>query len=341
MKIAFTIIALFLICYFVGSAIPFKYSLTNSIHEKYALSIVMGFLFMVCIYEIFYLPLFFIRASLKTLNIIYTVVILSLLFVGIYKNITNHFYYKKLDKKPSLLEIVLHIVMFLFITSQIVFFCTKCFHYGYASDDYAYATTTSLALYSNKIISSSSNEITLKFNAHYTLSCWEIWTTWPCWLFNNDVAVTLHLIISIFILVNVYLVYYLISNCLFKENDNKLLFMILSIYITWYGYYNWASISGQIIATPWYGRSIMFIVSVPLLLYFVITHKKELSEYRYFVIIDIFAGCCLSMTGMMTIGFSLFCIFLSFLTSKEYDYAKKTLILETIPSLFLLTYIIF
>lgn len=341
MKIAFTIIALFLICYFVGSAIPFKYSLTKSMHEKYALSIVMGFLFMVCIYEIFYLPLFFIRASLKTLNIIYTVVTFVLSFVGIYKNITNHFYYKKLDKKPSLLEIVLHIVMFLFITSQIVFFCTKCFHYGYASDDCAYATTPSLALFSNKIISTSLNEISLKFNTHYTLCCWEIWTTWPCWLFNNDVSVTLHLIISIFVVINVYLVYYLISNGLFKENDNKLIFMIVSIYLTWYGYYNWASISGQIIATPWYGRSIMFIVSVPLLINFIILHKCESSDYFFLEVIDAFAGCCLSMTGMMTIGFSLFCLILSYTINKEYAYVKHIVYLEAVPSLFLLVYFIF
>lgn len=337
MKI-YILLVLLVMSFLLGLSCISKNELNNINIEKTLFSIVFGFIIMVSIYEVLYIILFFINAKLSTINILFTLIIGLMITINIYRLIKNRIKFEFPKLGNSKLNIILFVVLIAIIICQMIFLKKYSFYYGYANDEYLYAATSSLALYSNRIISNSGNEISLIYFAHYSLCCWEIFTTWFSWIFNIDVAETLHLYLAMYIVLMVYCVYGLLSFKIFTNAQNRLLFLIASVFLTWYAYYNWISLSGQIIATPWYGRSAMFVIIIPLLFYLIIGNVERKNILLTHLVT--LAGCSMSMTGMMTIGFTLGCLLVTNLILRRFKKSLLILSFEIVPVLFLLVYLI-
>lgn len=299
----------------------------------------VGSCFLICIYEVLYLLFFALNATLSSLNTLFLIIVVVVCILGIIKLIKN---IKSLSLKIDYKYCLFYKACILIaIIAFYIFFRKYCFIYGFASDEQTYSTMTSMSLFLNKIVSSGSNTVDLNYSAHRSLCCWEMMLSVPTWLFGINLSEVLHYYIPLYWLIAIFGIFYLFGKLFFSKDDVRYCFILFCLLLIWFGFYNWTSISAQILSTGWYGRSILFSTIVPLSTYYIIENYCRYSKYNIiYILIIIFAGCSLSMTGMMTLGFMIGLMFLSSLILKDIEKSFIILIYEIPPVLFAIVYLL-
>lgn len=185
------------------------------------------------------------------------------------------------------------------------------FAYGYevnewSYDDYDYVANSQDTISSDTL--SYVNYITgeMPFTASKRAA-----TSWPTYIAylarvsGFEVTTVCHTILPVIFLFIAYGVYYYMSGLLFKEMDNRLIFMDLLSVAFIFGDYSHYSMTFRLLCTIWQGKAILSAIAVPFLIVYLAYIYKEDFDAKNILPIVAFSLGVASLTTMSMLMLSL------------------------------------
>lgn len=200
---------------------------------------------------------------------------------------------------------------FIYLGIFIVALAIQCyFAFGYeinewSYDDYDYVVS-SLDTISNDVLANTS-VITGSPQTMLEKRAVASWTTYIAYLAKVsgfEVTTICHTILPVLLLLVAYSVYFWISGLLFKEIDNRLIFMDIFAVALMFGQYSHYSLTFRMLCTLWQGKAVLFTISVPFLLaYFIKLYSVDIDNGNILPLIAVSLGSTsLSAMSMMVVG---------------------------------------
>ncbi|MBR4707301.1 MAG: hypothetical protein IKP29_04520 [Pseudobutyrivibrio sp.] len=146
-------------------------------------------------------------------------------------------------------------------------------------DDFDYVVTSNDDVSYDMI--SNVNMITGK--APYTsekrvAASWNTYIAYLAYTSGFEVTTVAHTILPVLLLLVAYMVYYLIADFLFKENDNKMIFMILLSVLFVFGIFSHYSLTFRLLCALWQGKAVLSAIAVPFLFIYLARILSENPE---------------------------------------------------------------
>ncbi len=184
------------------------------------------------------------------------------------------------------------------------------FAYGYevnewSYDDYDYVVssqdTLSYDMISNvNYISGDPQFTTVKRAA----TAWPTYIAYLAKVTGFEVTTICHSIMPVIFLLIAYAVYYYMSGLIFRELENRLIFMVLLSTAFAFGMYSHYSLTFRLICTIWQGKAVLSAIAVPFyLVYMIQLYRDEIKTINMFPIFMFSLGTCsLTVMSMPLVG---------------------------------------
>ncbi len=129
-------------------------------------------------------------------------------------------------------------------------------------------------------------------------------TAWPTYIAylarvsSFEVTTVCHTILPVILLIIAYTVFYYISQFLFKDDENRLIFMILLSMANIFGLYSHYSVTFRLLGAIWQGKAVLCAIAVPFfMVYLFDAYSKEITNSKLISIALFSLGSC-SLTTM-------------------------------------------
>jgi len=168
-------------------------------------------------------------------------------------------------------------------------------------DDYDYVVTSKDTISSNTLtyvnfIDGTMPNVTEK----RAVASWGTYVAMLSFVSDFEVTTVYHTILPVVLLLIAYLTFYYIAKFLFKELDNRLIFMIILSMVHIFGLYSHYSITFRLLGAIWQGKAVLSAIAVPFLaLYLINAYNDELTNKKMLSIIAISLGAS-SFTSLAT-----------------------------------------
>ena len=200
---------------------------------------------------------------------------------------------------------------FIYLGIFILLVAIQCyFAFGYeinewSYDDYDYVVSSLDTL--DKDILANTNIVTGAPQTMLEKRAVASWTTYISYLAKVsgfEVTTICHTIMPVLLLLVAYAVYFWISGLLFKEIDNRLIFMNIFATALMFGQYSHYSLTFRMLCTLWQGKAVLFTISVPFLLaYYIKLYSEDIDNGCILPLIAVSMGSTsLSAMSMMVVG---------------------------------------
>ncbi len=127
------------------------------------------------------------------------------------------------------------------------------------------------------------------------------WTTFIAMLSKVsgfEATTVCHTILPVILLLMAYLVFYYIAKFLFRETDNRLIFLILLSVAYIFGLYSHYSTTFRLLAALWQGKAVITVIAVPFFtLYLIRTYTEKLQNGSILPILAVSIGAS-SLTSL-------------------------------------------
>lgn len=265
-----------------------------------------GFFGNVAAFNILFTPLMLLKASFTTLLIVYSIVIGAACLYEIVREIRSKDYFWgdyisriKEQGRLSIFEAIYLVIFVLALGLQI--YCSFAGDVGeYAYDDFEYV------IYANDNIANDSIMATFVFNGEdmrlrgrISLNSWITYTSYLAKTSGVSVATVCHSVLPVALILVAYCCYIGIAKHLFKERENRLIFLdILSTAIV-FGMYSHNAITFRLLGTLWQGKAIFTGIFVPFIileLFKILQDEEAKGKIAQILILSI-AGCSFTLLG--------------------------------------------
>lgn len=336
---SFAILLKLIICSVI---IPFfiGFIFTRKINEEsnIVLAIVIGNLIMFALLEILAIPMIWLENSFYMLINTYVGILLVGFIISI---IINRKQYvnciKNISEKVKELPIVSTLVVLILISIQ----CMGLYLYMHENaDDAFFIGTATTTIKTNTLYKYSPATETESYDDHlslrYRLAPFPLFNAILSVVLNVEPAQCAHTIIPLILIPLAYMIYYLISKELFKNDVKKtMLFMVfLNIIIMFSGYSTRPNYS-YFLTRIWQGKAVLGNIIIPSIwLFFVLTQKNGYKFINYLLLlIVIFAGNLTSSMGVVLPTMSLLLLgFIDEVTKINVENIKNKKVLKEIIS---------
>lgn len=166
-------------------------------------------------------------------------------------------------------------------------------------DDYDYVVSSQDTISKDAI--AYTNFITGEMPFTNTKRAVASWTTYIAYLAKVsgfEVTTICHTILPVILLVIAYLAYHHIAGFLFKESENRLIFLILLASAYMFGNYSHYSNTFRLLGTIWQGKAVLYAIAIPFfMIYLFEAYKEEHVKGKSLPMAMISLGAC-SLTSM-------------------------------------------
>jgi hypothetical protein len=248
------------------------------------------------VFEILAIPCIFLKVSFNALRNLWTIIMIALLAVSIKFNKNNFKYIfqknvLKVMEMPKFLSIVFLVLLF--------FQCYVGFAYMHEDyDDSNFVAKATIARDTNTLfVYDDAGNLYDEFPARHVFSPFPCFTASISTVIDTHPAIVAHTIFPVVFLVVGYMIYYLISKSLFKNNRKKsMVFMIILSVLYIFGNYTRYSPFVRLLSRAWQGKSLVVNIILPFILYLFLEFLGEEKDRFAWILlfITIWAGDLLS-----------------------------------------------
>ncbi len=303
-------IYLFTTSYMIGFIFPHKKNKSSddgiSLIPPIIETICYGFAYHIALFEILFLPFYFLKTNFNAVVIAYiiTIGVILILFIVKVKKIElfksiKLLNYKKLLSKHVLSEMSIPLVIFIL---TLIFQIVYCSYFTHTDADDGYMTTVSTIAYIE-------NKINLSFWGVYdgldvqggraSIFCWEFFIAALSKIFQIHPAILNHSVIIGFLLTLCYMAVYLSANLLFSKERRNIVMLLYSVLIMFCAYSTY-SLGSRMLLRIWQGKNTMVGFLIPLFLHSCLKIYFGDTSWRRFIIniLLIISGIGMTIIGI-------------------------------------------
>jgi hypothetical protein len=129
-------------------------------------------------------------------------------------------------------------------------------------------------------------------------------TAWPTYIAylakvsGFEVTTVCHTILSVLLLFIAFAVYYYIAKFLFKDYENRFIFMIILMVLNMFGLYSHYSPTFRLLGAIWQGKAVLYAIALPFfLVYLFQIYSQNVESGRVLPLVALSMGAC-SLTTM-------------------------------------------
>ena len=303
-------IFLFATSYMIGYIFPHDKNISSNTKESSIPPIIeticYGFAYHIALFEILFLPFYFLNTNFNTVVVAYIITLFVILILFIIKAIKTKLYtslnllnIKSFFSKRIISEI--SIPLFLFIVT-LIFQIIYCSYFTHTDADDGYMTTVSTIAYME-------NKIDLSFWGVYdgldvqggraSIFCWEFFIAALSKIFQIHPAILNHSIIIGFLLTICYMAVYLSADLLFTKERRNVVMLLYSVLIMFCAYSTY-SLGSRMLLRVWQGKNTMVGFLIPLFLHSCLKIYFGDTSWRRFIIniVLIISGIGMTIIGV-------------------------------------------
>ena len=269
-------------------------------------TICYGFAYHIALFEILFLPFYFLKTDFNTVVIAYIITLLVILILFILKakraklfNSINLLSFKCFFSKRVISEISIPLVLFIV---SLIFQIIYCSYFTHTDADDGYMTTVSTIAYME-------NKINLSFWGVYdgleiqggraSIFCWEFFIAALSKIFQIHPAILNHSVIIGFLLTLCYMAVYLSADLLFPKARRNIVMLLYSVLIMFCAYSTY-SLGSRMLLRVWQGKNTMVGFLIPLFLHSCLKIYFGDTSWRRFIIniVLIISGIGMTIIGV-------------------------------------------
>lgn len=185
------------------------------------------------------------------------------------------------------------------------------FAYGYeigiwSYDDYDYVVNSQDTIATDTI--AYANYITgdMPFTADKrAVTAWPTYVAYLARISGFEVATVCHTIMPVILLLVAYFAFYYMATFMFKDYENRMIFMSILAFVYMFGFYSHNSLTFRLLGAIWQGKAVLSIIAVPFfMIYLIESYSSEISNKRMFNMAFVSVGICsLSSMAMVFVPF--------------------------------------
>ena len=250
-------------------------------------SLIVGYLFEFMVYEIYAIPMTFLKMKFTTLSYFWIITIIVLFVISIKFNLDKiksiiKDNLKELKKFPIVLSVI-----FVMIVGLQCFICFKYMHQNY--DDSNFVAKATIAKDTNTL--HKYNDIGEEYTSlpgRQLFSPFPFYTATMSLIMNLHPTIIARTIFPVVFIPLVYMVYYMIGNVLFKDNKKKTFtFLIILTVLYTFGSYTSRNIFTSLLYRIWQGKSILANLIIPFIWLIFMKYINKEEKYYYWIILFI------------------------------------------------------
>ena len=240
----------------------------------------------------------------KTYSVIIALLVALSLVLGIRKkpNCASTIKGKIGDAKNAIIKdrfLIIYLLVFALLLAAQLYaaFAYEINEWSY--DDFDYVVTSNDDVSYDMI--SNVNMITGK--APYTsekrvAASWNTYIAYLAYTSGFEVTTVAHTILPVLLLLVAYMVYYQMADFLFKEIDNKIIFMILLSVLFVFGIFSHYSLTFRLLCALWQGKAVLSAIAIPFLFVYLAKIMSKAPEKHDAIMIALLSFGASSLTTM-------------------------------------------
>ena len=291
------------------------------------LAIIVGYIYSFTIYELISIPMIFANQKFSFLTNIWIILMLISFFISfilMLKNIKNIVKENTLKYKDANKKLLFLFIILVLIQAFIGFYYM---HEDY--DDSNFVAKATIAYDTDTLYKYDDKGVVYeKLPSRQVLSPFPIYTASIAKIFDLHPAIIAHTVFPPVFIILAYLLYYLIADALFK-NDEKLkyIFLILLNIIYVFGAYSVWSNFVFLLYRPWQGKALIANIFLPLIWLLFIKYLNEDNFYWGILFMCLWAADLVSSMGLFIPSIAAFVLAIIYtISQKDKKYILKTLV---------------
>lgn len=185
------------------------------------------------------------------------------------------------DIKGNLPSVFYAVVFIVILAVQLYF------SYGYqigewSYDDYDYVVNSQDTIATDTI--AYANYITgeMPFTADKrAVTAWPTYIAYLARVSDFEVATVCHTILPVILLLVAYIAFYYMATFLFKDNENRIIFMCILSFLYMFGLYSHNSPTFRLLGAIWQGKAVLSVIAIPFIMIFLFkSYMDELTNSR-------------------------------------------------------------
>ena len=182
------------------------------------------------------------------------------------------------------------------------------------ADDIEYVTRTSASLYTDRIVSSGQGAPVLYMIKKRSFNSWEIFICWFCQLTGINAAAMVHTVLNAALVLDVFIVFYLIGCELFDEAEYRWMFLAGVAVLNLLGLHSHYSLTFRWLMTMWQGKAVLQALLLPFTICFMLHAAKEGYHRNYLLIFIVLSISAVAASPTGAGMFGVVCLVLSVLS---------------------------
>lgn len=341
-------IIVMIIPFFIGRY--FKSDFCNSMTEKGCYIWLSGFFFMLALWEVISVPACFLKVGFTSLCVVYSIVLLAILIIKEKSNCSHKIRFKLLGKKAksfikslSIWETVYILAFFILLSFQLINLVRLDIGW-WNSDDATYIGYASTALQTDRMyLNDPMTGNAMLLDVQRSLQGFLLFIAYLSKITGISAVMMAHTVFAVVLVVASYMAAYLVACGLFRDRENRFLFLCILCVLYIFGYYSEYSLTFRLLGAIWQGKAVLAVVLSPFVFYVyqAVLNQEYQKKYGVLLLMLSVASISLSMAGaIFTVGFSVIVFGLFMVLNRKIMYLKYILFSCAFPAIIAGIYLI-
>ena len=234
------------------------------------------------------------------------------------------------------------IIYVLILTTTVI--AQLYFAYGYeinqwSYDDYDYVVTSQDTISSDTIayVNYVTGEMPFA-SVKRVVTAWPTYIAYLAKVSGFEVTTICHTIMPVILLLIAYLVYYYISKFLFKDRENRLVFLILLSTLNIFGFYSHYSPVFRLLGAIWQGKAVLSAIAIPFFIVYLFDTYNIKRKNALALAMFSLGACSLTTMSILLITAASLSIWVCMCIYKRRIFGIKTLIASVFGVIYLLLF---
>lgn len=340
LQIAIIVFILLILPYIIGILFHNAYN-----NYYFSLQYLNGFITMLCIFAIIFVPCYVMKISFSILSFIYSCSLFFLFLFSLFYIKRNNI--KLCSRNKTLFSnwTIIYIILFIILLIYQIYMSVQSDMGGWSNDDAVYVVLSADTISNDFIYQSDPYSGSAIIGLDYK-RLFQAFNWFPAYLTkisNIHVTIICHTILPVFLIILAYCAIYIFANNFISDIETKIIFMILMEVLYIWGSFSHYSITFRLLGPIWQGKAILAVIIFPYILSFYATWLYEKISFIRCIILCIISIAAMSLTlgGSITIvATTLILSFLTFIKHKSPACIIYAIVANFVPCACSISYIL-